>query len=88
MGLKEYREEIDRIDGQIVDLFQKRMRIAEGIVRIKEQEGRPILDQNREKEKLRQIKELSDQDMAEYCQVLYNKILELSRDHQARLRRD
>lgn len=28
MGLTEYREEIDAIDRQIVELFQQRMRVA------------------------------------------------------------
>lgn len=85
MGLKEYREEIDAIDKQMVDLFQQRMHVAEGIVRIKQQEGRPILDAGREAEKLQQIRELAHDDMAEYCALLYHKILELSRDYQAQL---
>lgn len=85
MGLTEYREEIDAIDRQIVELFQQRMRVAGDISRSKQETGAPVLDRDREREKMRQIGELADEDMAQYCKMLYNKILEMSRDYQRRL---
>ena len=84
MGLSEYREEIDAIDRQIVDLFQRRMRVAEKIGEYKKSKGLPVLDEAREAAKLENIAGMAEEDMADYCRLLYNEIMKLSRDHQCR----
>ena len=45
----ELRAEIDAIDSQLLDLFNKRAGLAMEIARLKEQTGVPILDRDRER---------------------------------------
>jgi chorismate mutase/prephenate dehydratase len=88
MDLKDYREEIDRIDAQIADLFQQRMRVSEGIARYKQANGIPVMDPERELKKIRQVQGLVDKDMEKYIELLYNVIMKLSRSHQKEIARD
>lgn len=53
MNLKDWREEIDSIDEQIVGLLEKRARIAQKIGAIKAAAGLPVIDAAREEEILR-----------------------------------
>ena len=52
MELKEYREQIDRIDAELVRLFQERMKVSAAIGQYKKENGLPVLDRSREREKL------------------------------------
>ena len=63
MELKDYRAEIDRIDKEIVSLFQQRMRTCEGIARYKHANNLPVMDTGRELEKIDQVRGLVDKDM-------------------------
>ena len=82
MDLKEYREEINAIDGELVSLFAKRMRVSEGIAACKKEHGLPVLDETREREKLRTVLEATPEDLREYAASLYSLIFELSRARQ------
>ncbi len=50
--LQELREQIDNIDEQIVDLYQRRMEIAKQVGEYKVSAGKKVFDKQREKEKL------------------------------------
>lgn len=80
--LDKYREEIDRIDREIVKAFDERMRVAEGIAKYKAENNLPVTDLLREREKLDKITALASDDMASYTRLLYNMIMEMSKDHQ------
>lgn len=82
MKLDDYREEIDRIDEQIIELFGRRMEVARRIGEYKKENGLNILDSAREEEKLKKVSQLAEEDMEEYCLILYNKIMEVSREYQ------
>ncbi|WP_034802229.1 chorismate mutase [Eubacterium sp. AB3007] len=82
MELKDYRAEIDRIDREIVSLFQQRMRTCEGIARYKQANNLPVMDTGRELEKIDQVRGLVDKDMEKYIELLYNVIMKMSRAHQ------
>jgi chorismate mutase-like protein len=45
----ELRAEIDAIDSQLLDLLNQRARLAIEIAKLKQQEGVPILDMDRER---------------------------------------
>jgi chorismate mutase-like protein len=45
----ELRAEIDAIDSQLLDLLNRRARLAIEVARLKEQEGSPLLDRERER---------------------------------------
>lgn len=52
MDLKECREEIDRIDGEIIRLYVERMAVADQVAEYKLSHGMEIFDPAREREKI------------------------------------
>ena len=82
MNLEEYRKQIDAVDDEIVRLFQERMTIAANIAAFKKENGLPILQPAREREKLAEVSGKSRGDMQSYMRVLYSLLFELSRTYQ------
>lgn len=82
MELKEYRAQIDAVDDEIVRLFQERMDIAANIAAFKKENGLPILQTAREREKLADVTGKAREDMQSYLRVLYSLLFELSRTYQ------
>jgi len=82
MDLQDYRKEIDRIDSQILKLFEERMNVAEGIAKYKLENSLPVLDPLREQQKLYAISEQVPPWLSEYSVLLYSTIFDLSRSHQ------
>lgn len=82
MELKDYRAQIDAVDDQIVKLFQERMDIAAKIAAFKKENGLPILQTAREREKLADVSSKAREDMQSYLRVLYSLLFELSRTYQ------
>ena len=82
MDLKELRDQINTIDGELVNLFTKRMDLAGKIADIKKAENLPISVPAREREVLQDVAEKAGPDMANYTRVLYSMIFELSRSYQ------
>ena len=85
MELSELRTQIDEIDSKIVALFSERMNIAANIAEYKRQNDLPVLDSKREQEKLQALAALAPEGMEDYTKALYERIFELSREHQSRL---
>ena len=85
MGIERYREEIDRIDGEIRELVEKRMAVVKDIAEYKREKGLPILDVRREREKLASLSEETDEEIRRYMTVLYSLMFELSRSYQSAL---
>ena len=54
--LQQYRQEIDRIDNEIVRLFEERMEVCEKVAEYKIQTGKQVLDPEREKVKIDAVK--------------------------------
>ena len=52
MKLEECREKIDAVDEKLVALFAERMELSRAIAEYKKENGLPVLDASREKEKL------------------------------------
>jgi len=85
MELNELRIQLDQIDREMVSLFERRMRVCEDVARWKAENGRPILDASREKEKLQSVAQQLPEDLQEYGMSLYSLMMELSRSSQTRL---
>ena len=85
MDLSQYRADIDRIDDQLLRLFVERMEVAAGIAAYKRENGLPVLDERREREKLLRIAEKTPEELRDYAVSLYSLIFELSRSSQNRL---
>ena len=62
MDLKDLRSEIDVIDKQIVELYEKRMEVASQVADYKISVGKKVFDKQREDEKLKAVKALAHSD--------------------------
>ena len=51
LDLKETRGEIDRVDKQIIELFEERMELCKEVAEYKLHTGKPVLDRKRELDK-------------------------------------
>ena len=84
MDLKDYRERIDAIDGELLRLFTERMDVSGKIARYKAENGLAVLDARREREKLQAVADSVRPELSDYAVDLYMLLFELSRCHQNR----
>ena len=80
--LQPVREELNRVDDQLIALFKKRMELSEEVARVKIANGIPVLNQGREDEVITRLTAGCGEGEAAYIRELYLKIFELSRDLQ------
>ncbi len=85
MSLPKYREEIEKIDDEILKLFSKRMETAARIGAYKKENGLPIHVPAVEKQKILKAIENSPEEIREYSPLLFSLLFELSRSYQNRL---
>lgn len=84
--LKELRNQIDQIDRQIVELYQKRMEIAAEVAAYKIENGRQVFDKTREEEKLASLSALATSPFNRHgIQELFEQIMAMSRKRQYQL---
>ena len=82
----ELRVEIDRIDQQMVQLFEERMQVVAEVMAVKKAAGLPILDASREEAVVaKNTARLSDPALADYYERLIRQMMALSREYQAKL---
>ena len=80
MDLLELREELDRIDEEIVKLYEERMELCSQVADYKISTGKKVLDKSREEEKLRKVRALTHNDFnACGVQELFEQIMSTSR---------
>ncbi len=82
MDIKNYRDEIDAIDDKIVELFVKRMDVAEKIASIKKLNGKLVTDGKREEEILSRVCSNVKDEYKNYCRQLFLTLLYVSKDYQ------
>ena len=82
MELQDIRKEIDGVDGELVALFCRRMELSAKVAKIKKESGMPVLCEERERELLLRVSEMSGKNFEEYTKELYSTILGLSRAYQ------
>ena len=87
--LEQYRQEIDRIDGELVQLFLERMAVTGKVGEYNQRAGIPVLDAGREKQVIAAKTALTD-DPARKADVaaLYEEIMTISRRQQRKLVRE
>jgi chorismate mutase/prephenate dehydratase len=83
--LKELRSRIDEIDEELVRLFQERMDVAVEIGQHKQENGLPVFDPAREREKLHALSGQAKKGREADITALYSLIFELSRAAQERV---
>lgn len=80
MDLLELRGKLDRIDEQIVKLYEERMEICSQVADYKIKTGKKVLDREREEEKLRKVCALTHNELnAHGVQELFEQIMSSSR---------
>ena len=84
MDLNEIRQEINRVDEQLVQLFVERMNLASQVADYKKANNMPIYVPAREREILKKVAEQAGPEFGSYARLLYSNIMDLSRSHQAR----
>ena len=86
IDLKDSREEIDRIDRQIVELFERRMKVASDVAEYKKEIGKPIYDREREQQKLEAVKKLCSNEFNGHAvQEIFQQLMSISRRYQYKL---
>lgn len=83
LDLKEARKNIDAIDKQIVELFEKRMLEANAVAEYKRKTGKAVYDKEREEEKLEHLGQLSSNEFNKKAITeLFSQIMSISRKYQ------
>ncbi len=86
MDLLELRRQIDEIDAQIVELYEKRMDVCAQVAEYKIETGKKVFDKAREDEKIRKIKGMAHSDFnSQGLAELFEQIMSMSRKLQYRL---
>ena len=85
MDLSQYRDQIDQIDDELIQLFARRMETAAQIAQWKRQAGKPVMDAGRERAKLLDVMGKCPDEFKDYAVSLYSLLFELSRSYQHRI---
>lgn len=84
--LKELRKKIDRIDRQMIELFEERMDICGQVAEYKIQTGKKVFDREREAAKIQSVKEQAHNDFNSHgIEELFQQIMAMSRKLQYQL---
>ena len=79
--LERLREEIDRVDAELVELLNKRLQLVDEIGALKRGQGLPVRDRAREEELLARIRARAGENAAE-AETVYRTLLQISRARQ------
>lgn len=86
MDLLDLRNKLDKLDAQIVELYEDRMELCRQVAEYKISTGKKVFDKQREAEKLATVKSLTHNDFnAHGIQELFEQIMSMSRKLQYQL---
>ncbi len=85
MDLDKARQTIDRVDDQIIELFEERMKAAYEVAKYKKENNLPIYNGKREREIVNRLIGKASPELALYVKVLYNTLFSVSREYQTKL---
>jgi len=88
MTLETLREKIDKIDNDLIRLFEERMNVVTEIAAFKKSNSLPVLDNKREAAKLQAVSEKVPKELESYAHILFDTLFELSRSHQQSLKQE
>ena len=81
--LQEIRKQLDKIDREIVTLFEERMRLCGDVAEYKIENGRPVYDGDRERQKLESVKAMTDDSFQKQAvEELFSQMMTISRRFQ------
>lgn len=80
LDLLQIRGELDELDAQLVQLLEKRLQLCEDVAAFKIETGKPVLDRERENQKLAKAQEQAQGDFNKKCaRELFVQIMSMSR---------
>ena len=82
MEISELRNQMNFLDDQLVELFEKRMKTALEIADYKKKHGLAVLDKSRERSIISRLTSKCSEEMAVYVKMLYSTLFDLSRSYQ------
>ena len=82
MELNELRNEINQIDEELLNLFLRRMDVAEQVADYKRANNLPIYQPQREREILKKVADQAGPEKSGYARVLFSMLMELSKSSQ------
>lgn len=82
LSLEDSRKEIDRIDAEMLKLFEERMAVADNIAAVKFDKRLPILNSSREDEIIKKAKAAVKSEYSTYAAEFCSHMMELSRSRQ------
>ena len=86
MDLLEIRGQLDDVDRQIVELYEKRMELCGQVAEYKIETGKKVFDKQREQEKLAKVKSLTHNEFNSYgIEELFEQIMSMSRKLQYKM---
>ena len=86
MDLQQLREQIDEVDRELVELFQKRQQICRSVAEYKIENGKKVLDAEREKEKLARVESMGADDFERQgIHDMFRQLMAASRKLQYRI---
>lgn len=85
MDIKDLRNEIDRIDGELTKLFRERMETAAEIAKYKKENNIPVFNKEREREVLNSVTAGMPDELQGHTKTLYETIFNLSRSYQKKI---
>ena len=86
LDLNEIRQEIDHIDSSIVELFEDRLAVCKNVAQFKIDNGKNVLDKERELQKIQNVKSQAKNKFNEQgIEELFTQIMAISRKLQYRI---
>lgn len=85
MDIKDLRQQINDIDKELTELFNKRMNVSLEVAKYKIENNMPVLDKARERDVLERVASASASDVEAYIRMLYSDIFNFSRSYQHRI---
>ena len=82
MNLTECRENIDRIDDEILKLFIERMEVVASVAEFKRKNGMATSQKPRERDILQRVSEQAGEEIEDYARILFSTLMDLSKSYQ------
>lgn len=83
--LDKLRKEINKVDKELVSLFEKRMKLVKEIGKYKKENNLPVLDMKREEEvKARNLALVKEEELKKYYEELLDTLLKVSKEYQGK----
>lgn len=79
MDLEEIRQDIDKLDKELLELFAKRMKLCCDVADYKAENGLPVFQGGREQAVLKRIAELAPEGLESASTLLFSQIMDISK---------